>query len=276
MNYFQFSNQEESENCNQIWNTRPGPPTSKSSVEANECAFEFNIPTSLGSSTQNNKRDQESQDPLKYKFDIIPGKMCFRGNEVMQGLTVTSKNPPSNLLDVEYYLRTGSFINEINRDIAQDNNKQAPCMPNILNNQMVISEDCTTDTYRQTKLRKVDMPQYSTPLYAQTYNQTEYSKSGRDTQLEVKDAYKQYRKSNTQSYSIPTPKYRLPCAPPQSSLDLSSSFSNKNYIDQVFPCDSTYSFGNCNSVVSPSKGVNYNPDKRGNQGLCQGEWYQPK
>src|SRR4051794_6913024 len=97
-----------------------------------ECPTEFNVVTSLKKCSLYKKELQESTDPLKYKFDITPGPMCYMPGQAFQGLQITNgeRRPPPQLLDMELTLQAMPLKEEENDYIIKDiHNAKPPAMP---------------------------------------------------------------------------------------------------------------------------------------------------
>ena len=204
------------------------------------CAFEFNVPTSFRDDAEQSKKDQESMDPLKYRFDIIPGNPCFMHHQNLQGIAVATHKPPSSLLDIERYLQTDSLIIENNRAIVDTIHKKLPGMPEALDNKMIIPECSPQFSFNVTRLTRPQRAIYSTPCYMNiNQHQKFFMPVGRNTRLEVKDQYKKNNpkvKNANVSFSHP---------PLVHTTDTGTSFAYSMY-----PCipNSKYNYLNCSNL----------------------------
>lgn len=180
-------------------------------------AQQFNQPTNFMTDNCYKKKERESAAPLDYIFDIGPGKGCFNPCRGFQGVSVSNKAIPPNLIDIDNFLRTQGLLEEEMRGLTDDIHAAEPGMPSILDNKLMI-QDCVNDCFQTTKVRKPDNPNFARPvsiLDRQTRGQFQVWKPARDTKLEVKDAYKAWRQSVTQpnQYNIPnntTSMYNIP------------------------------------------------------------------
>lgn len=179
-------------------------------------SLQFNQPTSFMTDNCYKKKERESAAPLDYIFDIGPQKGCFNACRGFQGVMVSNKAVPPNLIDIDNFLRTHGLVEEELRQCTDDiHTAGGPNIPSILDNKMVIP-DCVSDCFQTTKVRKPDNPTFSRPvsiLDRQNRGQFQVWKPARDTRLEVKDAYKTWRQKNSHSYNIPnnsTDSYKIP------------------------------------------------------------------
>lgn len=163
-----------------------------------ECPTEFNVLTNLKSCDEYRKELQESTDPLKYRFDIRPGPMCYMPGQAFQGLQFTSsRNPPPQLLDMEMTLQAMPLKEEDNRYVTKDiHNAVPPKMPAILSNRLVIPDCRDILQWQRTKIRRIDFPQISQRMDKMGLYLTNYMRPGRDTRAEMRDAFKLYEKQN--------------------------------------------------------------------------------
>ena len=156
-----------------------------------QCPAEFNVPTTLLDCKGYTKKLQESTDPLKYKMDLRPGPLCMMTGRPFQGLMMAQRRPPPNLLGVEQYLKSEP-IREQERDYVIDNvrNAKPPRMPKPLSNKLIVPECKELPGYERTKIRKGEQPHFSARMERNGRKYYEYSRPGRDTRAEVKEAWK--------------------------------------------------------------------------------------
>jgi hypothetical protein len=219
----------------------------------NNCAFEFNIPVQYTTTDGFKKQEQESQEPLKYKFDISPYappfNPCLGPTQQLQGVgSNANKRPPASLIAVEDYLKKSGVVIETNKAIIFDKNVK-PSMPNILNNKMRIPECKVNNAFETTKTQRHEMPQYNTPTYPKGHYQTDVMNSGIDTRQEVKDNYKQ----PNHNYTIPVPTMKPFNPSTLSPRTTEGPNSNVPYYSQVYPCNKNYNFKNCQGKNCKSK-----------------------
>lgn len=217
----------------------------------NNCAFEFNIPVQYTTEDGFKKQEQESQEPLKYKFDISPYSPpfhpCFGSTQILQGIANGTKRPPASLVAVEDYLKKSGLVIETNKAIIFEKN-QTPSMPNILNNTMRIPECSFDNSFETTKTQRHEMPQYNTPTYPKGHYQTDVMNSGIDTRQQVKDNYKQ----PNHNYNIPVPTMK-PFNPSTLAPGIEGPNSNVPYYSLVYPCNKNYKFKNCQGANCQDK-----------------------
>lgn len=169
-----------------------------------ECPTEFNVLTKLKSCTDYRKELQESTDPLKYKFDLKPGPMCFMPGQMFQGLQMTvDRRPPVSLLEMEQTLQLMPLKEEEGHYVIGDIHKaKPPSMPAILSNRLVIP-DCTDILrWQRTKIKKTDFPQVSQRMDKMGLYLTNYMRPGVDTKQEMKDLYKKYDQQQMNGQNI--------------------------------------------------------------------------
>ena len=171
---------------------------------AMECPTTFNVLTQLKSCDEYKKELQESMDPLKYRFDLRPGPMCFMPGQAFQGLrTSTMRGPPPQLLDMEMTLHSMPLKEQDNRYVIKDiHNAAPPAMPAILSNRMIIPECKEIMQWQRTKIRRIDEPQISQRMDKMGLYLTNYMRPGRNTRDEMRDAFKAYEKQKAANSDI--------------------------------------------------------------------------
>ena len=162
-----------------------------------QCPTEFNVFTDLKSCSDYRKELQESMDPLKYRFDIKPGPMCYMPGQNFQGLAAaTHRNPPPQLLDMELTLNLMPLKEQENNYVIQDiHNAKPPSMPAILSNRLVIPDCRDIIRWQTTKIHdRTENPQWSYRIDKKGLYLDNYMRPGVDTRQQMKDLYKVYDK----------------------------------------------------------------------------------
>lgn len=169
-----------------------------------QCPTEFNVATQLKSCDEYKKELQESMDPLKYRFDIRPGPMCYMPGQTFQGLRMAAgRKPPPQLLDMEMTLQTMPLKEQDNRYVINDiRNAKPPSMPAILSNRLVVPDCQEILSFQRTKIRKIDFPQFSHRMDKMGVYLTNYMRPGRDTRMEMRDAFKLWEKKKAEGSNI--------------------------------------------------------------------------
>ncbi|RKO93698.1 hypothetical protein BDK51DRAFT_45017 [Blyttiomyces helicus] len=140
----------------------------------------------------------ESEDPGRYIFDIKPKAPCYMENQRFQGFQQAQRAVPVNLLDIESKLKYMLLGEEDNDYITGDIHKaKAPKIPSDLSNKIIVPECQDNFGYVPTKIRKVDFPKWSMQLDGKGGPTSNYMRPGRDSRLEMKDAFKRQEKSGT-------------------------------------------------------------------------------
>jgi len=170
----------------------------------NECPTEFNIATSLLDCDGYNKRMQESTDPLKYVFDFKPPPICFMPGQTFQGLQSTGeRRPPPSLMEVERYLQNSPLVEADNDYIIDDiRSAKPPKMPKALSNRLVIPECKEILGLKRTKIKRTEFPEWSSRSDLNTKQQLDYMRPGRDTRMEMREAYKKWDAKNVSNSNI--------------------------------------------------------------------------
>jgi hypothetical protein len=169
-----------------------------------ECPTEFNVVTNLKSCNEYRKDLQESTDPLKYRFDIRPGPMCYMTGQNFQGLRSSSaRNPPAQLLDTELTLRALPLKEQDNQYVTKNiHSSKPPKMPDILSNRLIIPDCQDMLQWQRTKIRRIDFPQFSQRMDRTGFFVTNYMRPGRDTRSEMRQAFKQYEQQNAKTSTV--------------------------------------------------------------------------
>lgn len=169
-----------------------------------QCPTEFNVVTTLKSCDEYKKELQESMDPLKYKFDLQPGPMCYMPGQAFQGLRMAAgRMPPPQLLDVEMTLHSMPLKEQDNRYVIKDiHNAKPPSMPKILSNRLIVPDCKDILGWQRTKIRnRIDTPQFSHRMEKMGTYSTDYMRPGRDTRAEMRDAFRKYENQKTKNNS---------------------------------------------------------------------------
>jgi len=169
-----------------------------------QCPTEFNVVTTLQSCDEYKKELQESMDPLKYKFDIRPGPMCYMPGQAFQGLRIGSgRQPPPQLLDMELTLQAMPLKEQDNKYIIKDiHNAKPPAMPKILSNRMIVPDCQEILGWQRTKIKRNEFPQVSHRMDKMGMYLTNYMRPGRDTRAEMRDAFRLYEKQKKTSSDV--------------------------------------------------------------------------
>lgn len=164
------------------------------------------------------------------------------GHRGFQGVSVTNKAVPPNLIDIDNFLRTQGLYEEELKNCIDDIHAVEPGMPSILDNKFTIP-DCVPDCFQTTKVRKPDNPKFTRPsstLDRQSRGQFQVWKPARDTRLEVKDAYKTQRQNsavhNGNHYNIPdnsSKQYKIPPTIPRETRNNNGNGKKSSFYDDM-------------------------------------------
>lgn len=171
------------------------------------CGTQFNVVTTLKDCNGWKKKMQESTDPFKYTMDIKPSTMCFMQGSNFQGLAVSQRQAPPALMETERFLRNAPLIEEDQENYIEDiHNAKPPTMPPQLSNRMIIPEcnELLGNGSKITKIKKTEFPEWATRTDLEKRQQFNYMRPGRDTKLEIRDAYQTWdqKKNGKSVYGI--------------------------------------------------------------------------